>query len=66
MNLNVEALTAIRERTGLTKADLAHLAGIDRSLLTRIETGQRIATNTTIVKLAAALQVPHTAICTAP
>jgi transcriptional regulator with XRE-family HTH domain len=63
MNLNVEALTAIRERTGLTKAELADAAGIHRSLLTRIETGTRTATPATIVKLAAALQIPQTAIC---
>jgi transcriptional regulator with XRE-family HTH domain len=61
--LNVDALTAIRERTGLTKAELADAAGIHRSLLTRIESGERQATPASIVKLARALRVPQTAIC---
>jgi transcriptional regulator with XRE-family HTH domain len=57
MKLNPEALRVIRERTGLSKAELADRAGIDRTLVTRLENGERSGTPAVIVKLAAALQV---------
>jgi transcriptional regulator with XRE-family HTH domain len=64
MRLNPDALRVIRERTGLSKAQLAELAGVDRTLVTRLENGERTATPAVTVKLAAALQCPQTAICT--
>jgi transcriptional regulator with XRE-family HTH domain len=64
VKLNPHALRVIRERTGLSKAQLAELAGVDRTLVTRLENGERSATPAVIVKLAAALQCPQTALCT--
>lgn len=63
MKLNPEALRVIRERTGLTKSELATAAGVDRTLVTRLENGERKATPSVIAKLAAALQCSQTAIC---
>ena len=64
MKLNPAALRVIRERTGLSKAELADRAGIDRTLVTRLENGERSGTPSVIVKLAAALQCSQLAICT--
>lgn len=58
MKLNREALRVVRERTGLSQADLAGLAGVDRTLVYRLERGQRNASPTVIKKLAVALDVP--------
>jgi transcriptional regulator with XRE-family HTH domain len=58
VNLNREALIAIRKRSGLSKAALADLAGVDRTLITRIESGERRATPAVMAKLAGALAVP--------
>lgn len=63
MRLNPEALRVIRERTGLSKAELADRAGIDRTLVTRLENGERTGTPSVIVKLATALQCSQLAIC---
>lgn len=63
MKLNIEALKVIRERSGVTKAELADRAGIDRTLVTRLENGERAGTPAVIAKLAAALQVSQLAIC---
>lgn len=63
MRLNPAALRVIRERTGLSKAELADRAGIDRTLVTRLENGERTGTPAVIVKLAAALQCSQLAIC---
>lgn len=62
MELNRDALIALRERSGLNKQQLADAAGVDRTLVTRIESGERRATAAVIVKLAEALKVPTTAI----
>lgn len=62
VKLNRHTLTALRERSGLTKAELAERAGFDPSFITRIENGQRTATPAVIVKLAAALMVPTVAL----
>lgn len=62
MLLNRSALQAIRERSGLTRAALADAAKVDRSLIHRLETGERNASPTVIAKLAAALHVPVTAL----
>lgn len=58
MNLNRDALRTIRERSGFTKASLATAAGVDRSLVHRLENGERSATPTVLRKLADALQCP--------
>jgi transcriptional regulator with XRE-family HTH domain len=62
MNLNRDALIALRERSGMNKQQLADAAGVDRTLVTRIEKGERNATPSVITKLALALKVPVTAI----
>jgi transcriptional regulator with XRE-family HTH domain len=64
MKLNAEALRVIRERSGLSKSELADRAGIDRSLVTRLENGERPGTPSVILKLATALQCSQVAICT--
>lgn len=66
VNLNRHTLELVRTRTGLTKAELADRAGVDRTLITRLENGERIATPSVIVKLAAALDCSQLALCDAP
>lgn len=66
MNLNRHTLQLVRERTGLTKAQLATRAGIDRTLITRLENGERTATPRVIVALAKALDCPQVALCDKP
>lgn len=66
MNLNRHTLELVRRRTGLSKAELADRAGVDRTLITRLENGQRIATPAVLVKLAAALDCSQLALCDAP
>lgn len=58
MNLNRAALTAIRERSGLSKTGLADKAGVDRTLVHRLENGERRGTPTVMRKLADALDCP--------
>lgn len=58
MHLNRSALAAIRERTGYSQAELAKQAGVDRTLIFRLEKGERNASPTVIRKLADALQCP--------
>lgn len=58
MNLNRAALTEIRERSGISKTDLADRAGVDRTLVHRLENGERRGTPVVIRKLADALQCP--------
>ena len=55
MKLNRTALTTIRELNGLSKTALADAAEVDRSLITRLESGERNATPVVIVALAVAL-----------
>jgi transcriptional regulator with XRE-family HTH domain len=57
MQINRAALTALRERSGMSKSELAERAGVDRTLVTRIENGDRRATPAVMKKFAAALQV---------
>lgn len=63
MRLNPATLQLVRERTGMTKAELADRAGIDRTLITRLENGERTGTPAVIAKLAAALQCSQVALC---
>ena len=62
MQLNREALTAIRERSGMNRSQLAAASGVDRTLVHRIETGERKASADVIRKLAIGLKVPVTAL----
>lgn len=62
MRTNGAAIKAIRERTGMTKTELANAAAVDRTHLHRIETGERRGTPDQIVAIAQALKVPTTAI----
>ena len=62
MRLNREALIAIRERSGMNKSQLAAAAGVDRTLVHRIENGERNATPDVMRKLAIGLKVPVTAL----
>lgn len=58
MRLNRQTLRILRERSGHSKASLAERAGIDRTLVTRLENGEREATPAVMRKLAEALDVP--------
>lgn len=58
MELNRAALLVIRERSGLTKSALAERAGVDRTLVHRLENGERRATPAVMRKLADALDCP--------
>lgn len=62
VKLNREALIAIRERSGMNKSQLADAAGVDRTLVHRIENGERNATPDVMRKLAAGLKIPVTAL----
>lgn len=62
MRTNGPALRAIRQRTGFTVTQLANAAGVDRTVLTRLENGERRGTPAQIKALAQALDVPVTAI----
>lgn len=63
MILNRHTLELVRTRSGMSKAELADRAGVDRTLITRIENGERTATPAVIVKLAAALDCSQVALC---
>lgn len=58
MNLNRAALKEIRERSGIGKTDLADRAGVDRTLVHRLENGERRGTPVVMRKLADALGCP--------
>lgn len=62
MRTNGAAIAAIRERSGLTKTQLATAAGIDRTHLHRIETGERNGTPSQAKAIATALAVPLLAV----
>ena len=63
MRWNAGALGVIRERSGLSKAELAERAGIDRTLVTRLENGERPGTPRVIRALSLALDCSQLAIC---
>ena len=56
MIMNAALLNA-RKLRGLTQAQIAKLAGIDRTVYTRIERGQRIPTVNTAIIIADIVQV---------
>lgn len=62
MKVNPEALKAIRLRTGETRTSLQNKSGVDRTVITRLETGERRGTPAQLKALAEALAVPITAI----
>lgn len=62
MKSNGAAIAAIRGRSGLSKSELATAAGIDRTHLHRIESGERNGTPRQITAIAEALRVPIVAI----
>lgn len=62
MRINGEALRVIRQRTGLTITDLANRSGVDRTVITRIEKGERRGTPAQHTALAQALDVSLLAI----
>lgn len=62
MTLNRAALIALRERSGMSKAELAERAGIHPTLVTRLENGERRATPAVMRKLADALKVSQVAL----
>jgi len=55
-------LRVLRERTGLSAAELARQADMSRSYLSQLENGDRWPTPTVTKKLAEALRVPYTVI----
>ena len=62
MQLNTEALKALRESSGDTQVSLASRAGISETALNQIERGKAKPRPKTIQKLADALGVPVAAI----
>jgi transcriptional regulator with XRE-family HTH domain len=62
MNLNRETLRVLRERSGMSKAELAGRAGVSPALITRLENGERACTPSVMLKLADALQVSQVAL----
>lgn len=66
MKINADALTAIRERSGLTLSELASQVGVGRAHLSNIEAGRRTASPALTKALAGALKVPTTAILESP
>ena len=62
MRINGEALRAIRERTGFSISELSRESGVDRTVITRIETGERRGTHAQHKALAVALGVSLLAI----
>lgn len=62
MRARPETLKVVRERTGETIAALSRKSGVDRTVITRLESGERRGTPAQLKALAAALQVPLTVI----
>jgi transcriptional regulator with XRE-family HTH domain len=62
MNLNRETLRVLRERSGMSKAELAGRAAVSPALITRLENGERQCTPSVMRKLAEALQVSQVAL----
>ena len=58
MRANGAAIRALRERTGISQANLARTTDIRRETLNRIESGARPGTPAQIVAIAKALSVP--------
>ena len=57
METVLENIRVIRERKGLSQADLAELIGVDQSTICRIEAGGQRVYVDTLVEIAEALEV---------
>jgi transcriptional regulator with XRE-family HTH domain len=62
MKANGAAIRAIRERSGISQAEVANRCGVDRSVINRIEAGTKPGRPELIGAIAVALKVPVTAI----
>ncbi|NLU51047.1 MAG: helix-turn-helix transcriptional regulator [Syntrophomonadaceae bacterium] len=58
MNQVGRKIKELRESQGMTQIDLAHLAGVHNSLISKIESGHTVGSLQTLQKLASALVVP--------
>jgi transcriptional regulator with XRE-family HTH domain len=54
---------ALRQRLGRSQSQVANDLGIDRTVVGRIERGLDVGSLATLIKLAAALDVPVEALC---
>jgi transcriptional regulator with XRE-family HTH domain len=66
VRINRYALTEIRERSGISKSDLARLVGCAPSTITDIEAGRRTASAALVQRMAGALKVPLLAVLADP
>lgn len=66
MRINRYALAEIRERSGLTKSELARLARCGAPTISDIEAGRRSASPELVKRIAKALKVPLVAILADP
>ena len=57
MEIDLENIRVIREKKGLSQADLADLVGVDQSTICRIEAGNQRVYVDTLVVIAEALEV---------
>lgn len=64
--LNGDACSAIRERSGLTKAALARSLGITRAHMGDLESGRRQPSPQLLLRIARELKVPAVAIMVEP
>jgi transcriptional regulator with XRE-family HTH domain len=51
-------LLALRERRGLSQADVCRRAGLSRSTLSKLESGRSVPTIETLLKLANSMNLP--------
>ena len=51
-------IKSYRQRLGISQEELAHLADVDRTFVSRLERGIRQPTITTLIQLAKALEIP--------
>lgn len=61
-----ERIRAARQETGLTQAQLARRLGVDQSLISRIESGQRPLTVDFLKELAGTLELDPAELVRAP
>jgi transcriptional regulator with XRE-family HTH domain len=66
MRINGAVLTVVRERTGMSQADLARKTGIAKETLSRLESGKRPGTAAQIKAISEALDVDWTILTAAP
>ena len=66
MDINPEALKALRERTGISATALAAAVGIGKSHMSNIEAGRRTPSPAVAKAIAAELRVPVSAILATP